>query len=148
MSSVPPFALLSGAFGAMASCLAKFAFSSDTFLTRYTLDKCNSYLAFPHCQVLVWTVRGLCFVGNLLLNISMVGSFLEGMEESGSVAGTAMSNAANFAVSSILGFLLWEEEFSTMWLCGFVLVIMGTLLLSSVKAEVATLSNDSTKKKD
>jgi len=78
----------------------------------------------------------------------MVGSFLEGMEESGSVAGTAMSNAANFAVSSILGFLLWEEEFSTMWLCGFVLVIMGTLLLSSVKAEVATLSNDSTKKKD
>lgn len=135
MPSVP-FALLSGAFGAAASCLAKFAFSGDTFLTKWTLQACELNLSgnAEHCDALTMAVRGCCFVGTLVLNIVMVGSFLEGMEESGSVAGTALSNAANFVVSSVLGFLLWEEDVSTKWLFGFVLVILGTLLLASVKA--------------
>ena len=107
MPSVP-FAFLSGAFGAAASCLAKFAFSHDTYLTRWTLQACelNVSGSADHCTMLTMLVRGLCFVGTLVLNIVMVGSFLEGMEESGSVAGTALSNAANFVVSSVLGSLL------------------------------------------
>ena len=86
------------------------------------------------CNMAVLGVRGLCFVGTLALNIFMVGSFLEGMEESGSIAGTGLASAANFCVSSLLGFLLWEEDFSQEWLLGFMLVIMGSLLLSTVKA--------------
>lgn len=143
MPSVP-FALLSGAFGATAACLAKFAFSPDTFLTQWVLQTCDPhYLAVEHCQILAMMVRVLCFIGTLVLNIVMVGSFLEGMEESGSVAGTAMSSAANFVVSSVLGFMLWDEDFSTTWLFGFSLVVLGTLLLSTIKAEstASTTSN-------
>jgi drug/metabolite transporter (DMT)-like permease len=80
----------------------------------------------------------------LALNIFMVGSFLEGMEESGSVAGTGLASAANFVVSSVLGFLLWEEDFSKEWLLGFSLVIAGSLLLSTVKAGV----DEQSKKKE
>ncbi|CAB9518875.1 expressed unknown protein [Seminavis robusta] len=131
-SSFVPFSLLSGAFGALASCLAKFAFSTDTFLTTSILEGCNDK---QYCYLLVYSARGLCFVGTLALNIFMVGSFLEGMEESGSIAGTAMSTAANFVVSSALGFLLWEEEFSRTWLMGFLCVVVGTILLSTVHVE-------------
>ena len=148
MPSVP-FALLSGAFGATASCLAKFAFSPDTFLTQWTLQACEPHLsAIEQCQILAMVVRTLCFVGTLALNIVMVGSFLEGMEESGSVAGTSMSSAANFVVSSLLGFLLWDEDFSNTWLIGFSCVIVGTLLLSTVKAGSPTSSNTEKQKKD
>ena len=86
------------------------------------------------CNIVVLAIRGLCFLGTLALNIFMVGSFLEGMEESGSVAGTGLASAANFVVSSLLGFLLWEEDFSQQWLVGFSLVIVGCVLLSTVKA--------------
>lgn len=72
----------------------------------------------------------------------MVGSFLEGMEESGSVAGTAMANAANFVASSFFGFVLWNEEFSTTWMFGFALVIVGTMLLSTVKAGTPAKSHE------
>ena len=139
-----PFSLLSGVFGAVASCLAKLAFSADTFLVLWTHHACetintatSTLLSGPlqgRCHLLVILVRALCFVGALALNIFMAGSFLEGMEESGSVAGTALSNAANFGVSSMLGFFLWQEEFSTTWLFGFSLVILGTFLLSTVSA--------------
>jgi drug/metabolite transporter (DMT)-like permease len=135
-SSFVPFAFLSGTFGAMASCLAKFAFSSDTFVTSWTRDQCLSqgFLLDESCLLLVYALRALFFVGTLTLNIFMVGSFLEGMEESGSVAGTAMSSAANFVVSSLLGFWLWNERLSQTWLLGFACVILGTILLASVKA--------------
>jgi drug/metabolite transporter (DMT)-like permease len=134
-SSFVPFALLSGAFGATASCLAKFAFSSDTFVTAWTRDQCLAMgVADDSCSLLVYAIRALCFVGTLTLNVFMVGSFLEGMEESGSVAGTAMSSAANFVVSSLLGFWLWNEQLSKTWLLGFSCVILGTILLATVKA--------------
>ena len=83
------YAFLSGAFGAIASCFAKVAFSDDTFLTRWLLQTCETVtssgtshlLTDDHCLPLSYAVRGLCFVGTLALNIFMVGSFLAGMEE-------------------------------------------------------------------
>ena len=136
MSNFVSFSLLSGAFGAIAASLAKVAFSSDTFLVSSTTNACISTLTTNEaiCGAVVLAVRGLCFVGTLALNIFMVGSFLEGMEESGSVAGTGLASAANFCVSSLLGFLLWEEDFSKERVLGFSLVVVGCLLLSTVKA--------------
>lgn len=66
----------------------------------------------------------------------MLGSFVQGMQESGSVAGTALSNAANFIVSAAMGWLLFDEKYSLQWWCGFVMVLVGTLLLSGVRASV------------
>ena len=114
--------------GAAASCLAKCAFSPDTLVTQWILQTCSEtspyyYVALlvntsggNHCHILALLVRGLCFVGTLLLHSVMVrSSFREGMEES-----------AIFVVSAALGFLLWEKDVSTTWLFGFLLVILGT----------------------
>lgn len=153
MSSFVSFALLSGAFGAVAASLAKLAFSDDTFLTTFAQELCQTHFPTSQsalCGGIVYALRGLCFVGTLLLNIFMVGSFLEGMEESGSIAGTGLSSASNFVVSSLLGFLFWQEDFTKEWLLGFSLVIVGSLLLSTVKAgeKEATTSTSSNQNKE
>jgi uncharacterized membrane protein len=67
------------------------------------------------------------------LNILMVGTFLEGLEESGSVAGTALASAANFGTSALLGFLVFHETVNQTWLLGFVLVVSGAIMLSTVQ---------------
>lgn len=67
------------------------------------------------------------------LNILMVGTFLEGIEESGSVAGTALASAANFGTSALFGFLLFHETINQTWLLGFSLVMAGAVMLSTVQ---------------
>jgi uncharacterized membrane protein len=78
------------------------------------------------------------------LNILMVGTFLEGMEESGSVAGTALASAANFGTSALFGILLWHETVNTTWLFGFCLVVVGASMLSTV--QVAEPNDESDRK--
>lgn len=133
-----PAALLSGALGAAASCLAKFSLSSSSPLLSMG-NVCLEHFGnaepggFDVCDSLVLLLRALCFLCTILLNVGMVGTFLEGMEESGSVAGTGLASAANFVVSAMLGTMLWGEHVSFTWFCGFVLVVLGVGLLSSVK---------------
>lgn len=128
-NKIPIAALLSGTLGAVASCLGKFAmdpsaFPPDTF----------GYLA-----------RAFCFLLMLGCNAGMLGSFLSGMEESGSVAGTSLSSAANFSVSALLGYVLWGEHFNLQWWFGFSMVILGVLLLSTSSS---SSSRDAAKKKE
>jgi drug/metabolite transporter (DMT)-like permease len=80
--------------------------------------------------------RAICLIAMLACNAMMLGSFVQGMQESGSVAGTSLSNSANFIVSAAMGWLLFQEEYSRMWWFGFCLVLLGTLLLSNVRASV------------
>ena len=68
------------------------------------------------------------------MNALMMGSFLDGMEESGSVAGTGLATAANFGTSAMLGIWLWNEKVDGVWLMGFTLVLCGALLLSQVQS--------------
>jgi multidrug transporter EmrE-like cation transporter len=67
------------------------------------------------------------------MNVVMVGAFLEGIEESGSVAGTGLTSAANFGVSAFYGILLFDEKVDTKWFGGFSLVLVGVILLSTVQ---------------
>jgi drug/metabolite transporter (DMT)-like permease len=69
------------------------------------------------------------------LNIVMVAYFVEGMEESGSVAGTGLASAANFAVSALYGIVLWGEQVNAQWCGGFALVVVGVALLSTIRME-------------
>jgi drug/metabolite transporter (DMT)-like permease len=55
------------------------------------------------------------------------------MQESGSVAGTALSSAANFAASAFFGAALFDERFSLQWWSGFCMVVLGSMLLSTVR---------------
>jgi multidrug transporter EmrE-like cation transporter len=70
----------------------------------------------------------------IVLNTLMLGTFLEGMEESGSVAGTGLATASNFATSALLGVMLWQEKVDQIWIIGFTLVVSGVLILSRVQS--------------
>eukprot|EP00523_Entomoneis_sp_CCMP467_P008648 CAMPEP_0168724630 /NCGR_PEP_ID=MMETSP0724-20121128/3735_1 /TAXON_ID=265536 /ORGANISM="Amphiprora sp., Strain CCMP467" /LENGTH=140 /DNA_ID=CAMNT_0008771385 /DNA_START=164 /DNA_END=586 /DNA_ORIENTATION=- len=52
----------------------------------------------------------VCLVGMIACNALAVGSFLQGMEEAGSVKGTALTTAANCLVSAILGIVVWQDN--------------------------------------
>ena len=136
-------ALLSGFLGATASCLAKFAMSPDSPVAGLGRDLCEKHLGsavmfagrYEACDVLSWLPRGLVLLLMVGLNVVMVALFVEGMEESGSVAGTGLASAANFATSALYGILLWDEQVSTQWFLGFALVVLGVAFLSPVRVQ-------------
>jgi len=84
-------------------------------------------------------------VGMIACNAWQLGSFLEGMEVAGSVAGTALATAANFCLSALYGYLLWNERFSVVWWSGFGMVVAGVLLLSSSSTSSSSSSITSSK---
>lgn len=91
------------------------------------------------CLTLSWIPRVLCLLLVVTLNVFMVASFLRGIRESGSVAGTALSSASNFACSAMYGHLLYHETFTQTWWIGFASVVSGVLILSTVQS---TLPDD------
>lgn len=124
-------ALLSGFLGATASCLGKYAFDPESSVAVWVQKVCRSHLEGALCDHVHYLPRGLCFVAMLVCNAFMLGSFVSGMQESGSVAGTALSSAANFIVSALYGYLLWNERFEAQWWLGFGLVLTGVMVLST-----------------
>jgi drug/metabolite transporter (DMT)-like permease len=145
------YAMLSGVLGASASCLAKLAFAADSPIASLVLHACHRQRFFKmvemhyhwlgvdvstsSCQLISYVPRGFALLLMIVLNAFMIGSFLEGLEESGSVAATALASASNFAVSALFGFLVWHETFTFQWLAGFLLVLLGVFLLSTVKLQ-------------
>jgi uncharacterized membrane protein len=71
-------------------------------------------------------------------NAAMMATFLDGMNESGSVAGTALANAASFALSAIYGILFFDEKVNTTWMMGFAMIMSGAWLLSTVRLKQDT----------
>ena len=63
----------------------------------------------------------------------MMATFLDGMNESGTVAGTALANAANFTLSAIYGVLFFEESITALWLIGFAMILTGAWILSTIQ---------------
>jgi multidrug transporter EmrE-like cation transporter len=85
------------------------------------------------CQFLMLGPRLVCFIAMLVMNAYMLAAFLKGMQLSGSVVGTAITTACNFATSALWGALVWNERFVSMWWLGFSCVLAGVLLLSSTQ---------------
>mmetsp|Transcript_3754 Transcript_3754/g.5507 ORF Transcript_3754/g.5507 Transcript_3754/m.5507 type:complete len:157 (-) Transcript_3754:105-575(-) len=134
-------AVLSGVLGATSSCLAKYALAGDSPVVLWSLDLCKDVTSlketillegFSACDAISFVPRGLCLLLMIASNITMAGMFLEGMNESGSVVGTALASAANFIASAVFGIFLWGETISSQWLVGFVMVLVGVGLLSGV----------------
>lgn len=89
------------------------------------------------CQlVIMLPLRILCIVSMVLLNAYMLASFLKGIQESGSVVGTALSTASNFVASAALGALVWHEHerMNRQWYLGFACVLLGVVLLANVQS--------------
>ena len=91
---------------------------------------------YCQCTVIV-PLRVCCIVAMVVLNAYMIASFLRGIQESGSVVGTALSTASNFITSVILGSVVWNEHkhLTTTWYVGFSCVLLGVMLLSNVQQQ-------------
>jgi drug/metabolite transporter (DMT)-like permease len=150
-SSVRGLALISGFLGAAASCFAKFAFEPDLQSVQWIRSSCPVHFLQEASLVIRWNEtelslcsvaelvpRGLFLLAMIACNATMLGTFLEGMQESGSVAGTALSSAANFAASALFGAALFDERFSSQWWLGFSMVVVGSMLLSTVRVTPST----------
>ena len=111
--SINKRAIISGALGATASFIAKLALSPespipstvDTFcidaITKFQNNAGDDLLCdFTWiCPYVSLITRGLCLLCMIGVNALMISSFLDGMDESGSVVGTSLSTAANFSCS-------------------------------------------------
>ena len=58
------------------------------------------------CTIIAFASRGICLLLMIGVNAVMISSFLDGMNESGSVAGTSLSTAANFSCSVSIYYVL------------------------------------------
>jgi multidrug transporter EmrE-like cation transporter len=95
------------------------------------------------CTALELIPRIVCLILVILINVWMIASFVKGLEASGSVAGTALSSASNFACSAFFGHVVWKESFSETWWVGFASVIVGVMLLTTVQPTDNTSSSSS-----
>jgi hypothetical protein len=101
---MPPIlkpAILSGSLGATASLIAKLALSPNSPVPTFVHSTCTHLFVDSSslCDAFALLSRGLCLLLMIGLNAGMISYFLDGMNESGSVVGTALSTAANFSFS-------------------------------------------------
>lgn len=95
-------AVVSGALGATASFIGKLAFASDSPVQSWVFNQCSSHAEYINswiCPKLALVSRGICLLLMIGTNAIMISSFVEGMGDSGSVVGTALSTASNFTLS-------------------------------------------------
>jgi len=103
--------------------------------SSYDVDDGGGDYLFTCNSLVTYGTRGIFVIAMLLINAIMMGSFLEGLQESGSVAAVALSTAANFSASAILGIVLFGENVNEVWLVGFLMILAGIFLLTQVKAK-------------
>ena len=106
MSAVKFRAIVAGAFGAGASCFAKLSFDSNSNLALAMKKMCYSKMEsvdesniYNICEASSLLTRGLTLLLMVSCNVLMVGTFVEGMTESGSTIATALSTGSNFVLS-------------------------------------------------
>eukprot|EP00804_Cyclotella_cryptica_P020251 CCRYP_015879-RA/>CCRYP_015879-RA protein AED:0.06 eAED:0.06 QI:1674/1/0.6/1/0.25/0/5/138/139 len=129
-------AILSGALGASASLIAKLALSPDSPVPSSVNSICRNLfesVEFALCPALALVSRLICLLLMIGLNAVMISSFLDGMNASGSVVGTALSTAANFSCSALYGAIFFQEYVSMAWYFGATLIGIGMWLLSSIE---------------
>ena len=91
----------------------------------FEVDYSRLFIIFP--------VQLFCVVAMITTNAYMIASFLRGIQESGSIAGTSLSTAANFVASAMFGKLFFQEPTNGQWWVGFVMVLLGVMILSNCK---------------
>ena len=151
--------MISGLLGATASCIGKIALDPTSPVQSSARGLCNRFVpvevvisalintTIPSrhiCKGIELSLRGACLLLMIGTNAAMMATFLEGLNESGTVAGTALANAANFSLSAIYGIVFFEESITTLWMIGFAMIVVGAWILSSIRLK----DNNTVKKKD
>lgn len=125
------FAVLCGAFGALASIVAKLALS-DHPTVRSISSICEAIVTSSHtlCSAAVVSTRVILFMTMVLLNGLMVTYFLKAMRNNASVVVAVVSASVNFLLTGALGFILLNEKVGAQWLMGSVLISVGLCFVS------------------
>ena len=155
MGGVKRAAIISGALGSTASFIAKLALSPDSpapsTIQSICIENINN---INNDNDLTWIcpytsliTRGICLLCMIGVNALMISSFLDGMNESGSVVGTALSTAANFSFSAMYG-IFFGEVVPLPWYLGATLIACGMWALSSVSVVEDTKETVSNKESD
>eukprot|EP00571_Detonula_confervacea_P004861 CAMPEP_0172319524 /NCGR_PEP_ID=MMETSP1058-20130122/37891_1 /TAXON_ID=83371 /ORGANISM="Detonula confervacea, Strain CCMP 353" /LENGTH=133 /DNA_ID=CAMNT_0013034593 /DNA_START=125 /DNA_END=523 /DNA_ORIENTATION=- len=131
--SINKRAILSGALGATASFIAKLALAPDSPVPSTFRTICIANIDQTDADGMAWVcpcvslvTRGVCLLCMIGVNAFMISSFLDGMDESGSVVGTALSTAANFSCSAMYGIIFFGEFVPISWYLGASLIAVGT----------------------
>jgi multidrug transporter EmrE-like cation transporter len=139
-------AVMSGLLGASASCVAKLALAPDSMLPQRANDMCQGWILMSdhsYCWVVSEVVvRGLCLVTMVVLNAIMMSSFLDGLQDSGTVVATSLSSAANFLMSALYGMWIFDESIHATGVLGLFLLALGVGLLSTVSILPTNNNND------
>ena len=142
---------MSGLLGASASCVAKLALAPDSMLPQTANEMCQGWILMSdhsYCWVVSEVlVRGLCLVAMVVLNAIMMSSFLDGLQDSGTVVATSLSSAANFLMSAIYGIWIFDESMNATGVLGLFLLALGVGLLSTVSI-LPTNKNNNNKSED
>ena len=162
MPAIKRRAVVSGLLGASASCIGKIALDPDSLVQSKARGICNRFVPADAasisiigasmqsghvCKAIEVGIRGLCLLLMILTNAAMMATFLDGMNESGTVAGTALANAANFTLSAIYGVLFFEESINSLWMVGFSMILIGAWILSSIQMKGANNASADFKKR-
>lgn len=121
-------AIYCGVFGALASIAGKLALS-DSFLLMEVNVMCSLYFDGSVCPIILLMCRMGLFGLMLLLNATMVASFLKSMERNASVTVTVLSTGSNYVVTGFLGRLIFDERLGSWWLVGSTLICFGMCLI-------------------
>lgn len=113
---------------------------------------CTSILQWLSCHhhliLSLLVPRIACLFAMVACNAAMVACFVGGLEDAGSIAGTALATAANFLVSAVLGYVSWDERTfssSSSSLPGIIMVVVGTTLLVLAQRPSSSSASSSTR---
>ena len=125
------FAVVCGAFGALASIVAKLALS-DHSIVRSISSICEAIVTTRHtlCSAAVVSTRVILFMTMILLNGLMVTYFLKAMRNNASVVVAVVSTSVNFLLTGAFGLILLNEKVGAQWLMGSVLISIGLCFVS------------------
>ena len=151
---IPYVALWSGTFGALASSFGKVAFcrgSSIALIVGWWFAKPTAEVKEEEGDIRAWltwyevVVRLLFLLAMITCNVVAVGNFVQGLEDSGSIKGTALTTAANCLVSTMLGVVLWKDDVPSVM--GLFCVLVGIVLLVIPSEETKNSFSSSSKSK-
>ncbi|RNE98184.1 hypothetical protein TraAM80_08925 [Trypanosoma rangeli] len=130
-------ASLAGMFGALSAVVGKLAVTESggkspitavaSFSVWANLNHADSWWA----HVALLGIRGLLFASNIFFTAQMWRWYLKALSCGPTPVCQILNTGTNFAVSALLGFVVFHEEITAMWAVGALLVVAGLAVIVS-----------------
>lgn len=138
------YASLAGVCGALSSVVGKLAVAAEgvpamasAALTVVGMANQTETLE----RLLPLILRIVFFVSNAILTAQMWRFYLLALSRGPTPVCQIVNTGTNFAVSALVGLLVFGEEVNAMWGCGALLVVLGLALVVSAESSEKTSSD-------